>query len=65
MACHLVVADLGPDIPPGHGRDRGIPDVIVAVKHRSPAVDELLLSEDMIEGLKAFAAKRPPRWRNR
>jgi len=33
--------------------------------HRSSAVDELVTSEDMIEGVTAFAAKRTPRWRNR
>jgi acetyl-CoA C-acetyltransferase len=44
---------------------RGIPDVIDAVTYHSPAVDDLMISEDMIEGLTAFAAKRPPRWRNR
>jgi acetyl-CoA C-acetyltransferase len=44
---------------------RGIPDVIDAVTHTSSAVDELMISEDMIEGVTAFAAKRPPRWRSR
>ena len=44
---------------------RGIPDVIDAVAHTSSAVDELMISEDMIEGVTAFAAKRPPRSRNR
>ncbi|MGH3262389.1 MAG: enoyl-CoA hydratase-related protein, partial [Trebonia sp.] len=44
---------------------RGMPDVIDAVRHRSTALDELMISEDMIEGMTAFAAKRPPRWRNR
>jgi len=44
---------------------RGIADVIDAVTHTSSAVDELMISEDMIEGVTAFAAKRPPRWRNR
>jgi acetyl-CoA C-acetyltransferase len=44
---------------------RGVADVIDAVTHPSPAFDELLVSEDMIEGLTAFAGKRPPRWRNR
>jgi acetyl-CoA C-acetyltransferase len=44
---------------------RDIPAVIDAVTYRSPAVDELQISEDMLEGVTAFAAKRPPRWRNR
>jgi acetyl-CoA C-acetyltransferase len=44
---------------------RGIPEVIDAVTHPSAAIDDLMASEDMIEGLTAFGQKRPPRWRNR
>ncbi|MET0426558.1 MAG: acetyl-CoA acetyltransferase [Actinoplanes sp.] len=44
---------------------RGIPDVIDAVTYHSPALDELMISEDAIEGLTAFAQKRKPQWRNR
>jgi len=44
---------------------RGIPDVVDAVNHPSAAFDELMASEDAIEGVTAFAAKRRPRWRNR
>jgi acetyl-CoA C-acetyltransferase len=44
---------------------RGIPDVIDAVTHPSAALDDLMASEDMIEGLAAFGQKRRPRWRNR
>ncbi|MFC4063538.1 acetyl-CoA acetyltransferase [Actinoplanes subglobosus] len=44
---------------------RGIADVVDAVTHPSPAFDELMVSEDAIEGLIAFAQKRKPQWRNR
>jgi acetyl-CoA C-acetyltransferase len=44
---------------------RGIPDVVDAVIHPTPAFDDLLASEDFIEGLTAFAQKRRPHWRNR
>ena len=44
---------------------RGIPDVVAAVNHPSAAFDELMASEDAIEGMTAFAAKRRPQWRNR
>ncbi|BEL05239.1 hypothetical protein Q0Z83_034300 [Actinoplanes sichuanensis] len=44
---------------------RGIADVVEAVRRPSAAFDELLVSEDMVEGLTAFAEKREPRWRNR
>ncbi|HLM04318.1 MAG TPA: hypothetical protein VK402_03895 [Blastococcus sp.] len=44
---------------------QGIADTLAAVTHPTDAVDELLLSEDMIEGLTAFAQKRRPRWKNR
>jgi len=44
---------------------RGIADVIDAVRHHSDALDDLIASDDMREGLTAFAAKRRPVWRNR
>ncbi|HEY1973111.1 MAG TPA: acetyl-CoA acetyltransferase [Pseudonocardia sp.] len=43
----------------------GIADVVEAVDHPSTALDELLVSEDMMEGVTAFASKRAPNWRNR
>jgi acetyl-CoA C-acetyltransferase len=43
----------------------GIADTIDAITFPSPALDELMVSEDMIEGMTAFAQKRPPQWRNR
>jgi acetyl-CoA C-acetyltransferase len=43
----------------------GIADTHEAVSRPSSALDELMVSEDMIEGLQAFAAKRAPVWRNR
>ena len=44
---------------------RGIPDVADAVNHPTTALDDLMASEDALEGMTAFAAKRPPVWRNR
>jgi len=44
---------------------RGIPDVVAAVNHPSSAIDELMASDDALEGMTAFARKRPPHWRNR
>ncbi|NYI75544.1 acetyl-CoA acetyltransferase [Nocardioides panzhihuensis] len=43
----------------------GISDVVDAVNRRSAAVDDLLMSEDSIEGITAFAQKRAPQWKNR
>jgi len=44
---------------------RGIPDAVDAVNHPTTAFDDLMSSEDAIEGLTAFAQKRRPQWRNR
>ena len=44
---------------------RGIPDVVAAVEYPSPALDDLMASEDALEGMTAFAEKRRPQWRNR
>ena len=44
---------------------RGIPDVIDAITRPSAAFDDLMASEDAIEGMTAFAQKRRPAWRNR
>jgi acetyl-CoA C-acetyltransferase len=44
---------------------RGVPDVIDAVTRRSTAFDDLMATEDAIEGVTAFAQKRRPVWRNR
>jgi len=43
----------------------GIADTVEAVRHPSPALDELLVSQDAFEGPAAFAQKRKPVWRNR
>jgi acetyl-CoA C-acetyltransferase len=42
-----------------------VPDVVTAVNQPSEAVADLLLSEDAVEGMTAFAQKRTPRWVNR
>ncbi|MFP5071643.1 acetyl-CoA acetyltransferase [Pseudonocardia nantongensis] len=42
----------------------GIADTVEAVRHPSPALDELMVSEDAVEGVTAFAQKRAPRWVN-
>ena len=39
---------------------RGIPDVVEAVEHPSTALDDLMASEDALEGMTAFAQKRRP-----
>lgn len=48
-----------------HEKTRGIPDVVDAVGARTTVMDELFGTADLIEGMTAFAQKRPPRWLNR
>jgi acetyl-CoA C-acetyltransferase len=43
----------------------GIADTADAVAFPSTALDDLMVSEDAVEGMTAFAQKRAPRWRNR
>jgi len=43
----------------------GIADTLEAITRPSSALDEVLISEDMVEGLTAFGQKRAPHWRNR
>ena len=47
------------------GETSGIPDVVDAVALSSSAFDDVMATEDAIEGMTAFAQKRLPRWRNR
>ena len=43
-----------------------LPEAYAAMRGgRIPAYDRVLASEDMQEGPRAFAAKRPPVWRGR
>jgi len=41
------------------------PDEATAAMKHSTAIDRLTTSEDMMEGLTAFAQKRAPAWKNR
>jgi acetyl-CoA C-acetyltransferase len=44
---------------------RNEPDEAKALALQSTAIDELIVSADMAEGMAAFAQKRPPQWKNR
>jgi acetyl-CoA C-acetyltransferase len=44
---------------------RGFADEARAVVAPATAIDELIVSEDMLEGMTAFIEKRPPAWKNR
>jgi acetyl-CoA C-acetyltransferase len=46
-------------------RTESIPDELAAARMRQPGIDELLSSEDAVEGPMAFAQKRKPNWKNR
>ena len=41
------------------------PELPAAIDARYPAAERMLASEDAIEGPRAFAEKRKPRWRGR
>jgi acetyl-CoA C-acetyltransferase len=41
------------------------PDIIQAFQCQSLMINELITSEDMMEGVTAFATKRKPEWKNR
>jgi enoyl-CoA hydratase/carnithine racemase len=41
------------------------PDLAAAMQQRYPAAERMLASEDAVEGPRAFAEKRKPRWLGR
>ena len=47
------------------GEETPSADVASRTLLNSTAIDALMVSEDMAEGLAAFAQKRKPRWMNR
>ena len=42
-----------------------IADELAACRWKHPGIDELMSSEDAVEGPRAFAQKRKPQWKNR
>ena len=47
------------------GEDTASPDAAANAMLHSLALDSLMISDDMVEGMTAFAQKRAPQWRNR
>jgi len=49
----------------GHQRVNDPVDALLADRYHSPLLDDLMLSEDAVEGMRAFVEKCAPRWTNR
>ena len=44
---------------------QGMADTAAAISQTGETLDDLMMTEDALEGLRAFAEKRPPLWKNR